>query len=414
MNQTIFFSWQSDRPIKEGRLLVQKALEMAAARIAKDWEVEQAARNELVVDSDTRGVPGSPPIFQTILRKIDQASVFVSDLTFCGSRVGGRPTPNPNVLIEYGWALKSLEYLRVVAVMNEAYGQPAAESLPFDLAQLRFPITYNLPEGAGDGERRAVRQQLSERLETALRTIFESQDLKTKLKSEPQLPKFVRREPLEGRARFRSADKPLGFVRDSIAQMIGTPKMNPIPLLAGAAQWVRIMPTYAPGREWMVQDLKQLGLKIAVVPLILKSGGINISFLQDEDGCGYWPVYADDKAYAIAYMFKTGELWMIDASLARTSTYLELDEERFAKTVEQSALILDGLGCTRPYSWIVGLEGIRNRQLFRSDKPNRMFGQSMADVIEQEGILNAGDSAAEKLRPFFEKVFDSCGYPRPT
>jgi hypothetical protein len=38
-----------------------------------------------------------------------------------GKHLDGEPIPNPNVLIEYGWALKSLGYKRIVAVMNEAH-----------------------------------------------------------------------------------------------------------------------------------------------------------------------------------------------------------------------------------------------------------------------------------------------------
>jgi hypothetical protein len=34
----------------------------------------------------------------------------VADLTPVATRLDGRPSPNPNVMIEYGWALKHLEY----------------------------------------------------------------------------------------------------------------------------------------------------------------------------------------------------------------------------------------------------------------------------------------------------------------
>src|SRR6476469_6518137 len=143
MSRTVFFSWQSDRSTKEGRNLIEKALENAVARIAADITVEEAVREGLKLDKDTKGVPGSPPIFETILNKIDGASVFVADLTFCGSRCTGKPTPNPNVLIEYGWALKALGHHQVIAVMNTSHGAPTPESMPFELAHIRFPITYH-------------------------------------------------------------------------------------------------------------------------------------------------------------------------------------------------------------------------------------------------------------------------------
>jgi hypothetical protein len=145
MPNTIFFSWQADTNTRSGRNFIQKALERAASRISDDTEVEDAVREELTVDRDTIGVAGSPPIVETIFRKIDQAALFVPDLTFTGKRLDGRPTPNPNVLIEYGWALKSLSHSRIVPVMNTAYGEPVADAMPFNMRHLRNPIPYHCP-----------------------------------------------------------------------------------------------------------------------------------------------------------------------------------------------------------------------------------------------------------------------------
>jgi hypothetical protein len=102
MTSTVFFSWQADTVPIIGRNVIERALERAIARIGRDTEIEEAVR-ELAIDKDTQDVPGSPPIVETIFKKIDQAAVFVPDLTFVGKRLDGRPTPNPNVLIEYGW-----------------------------------------------------------------------------------------------------------------------------------------------------------------------------------------------------------------------------------------------------------------------------------------------------------------------
>jgi hypothetical protein len=124
MSKTVFFSWQSDRPTREGRNLIERALEAAVSRMADDAAVEEAVREGLTLDKDMKGVPGSPPLFDTILKKIEGATVFVPDLTFVGTRSNGEPTPNLNVLIEYGWALRHLGHHRIVAVMNEAHGGP--------------------------------------------------------------------------------------------------------------------------------------------------------------------------------------------------------------------------------------------------------------------------------------------------
>ena len=210
MTASVFFSWQSDTATREGRNFVRRALDQAVAKIATDVEVDQAVREGLAVDSDTQGVSGSPPITETILRKIDAAAVFVPDLTFCGKRWDGRPTPNPNVLIEYGWALKTMGYRRIVAVMNTAHGRPTADDMPFDLRHHRYPICYDLPVDA-DQERRTVeRNKLAAALESALRAVFDSPDYKASLRPVLPPPPFPQKQPQNGLARFRKKGEAIG------------------------------------------------------------------------------------------------------------------------------------------------------------------------------------------------------------
>jgi hypothetical protein len=106
MTETVFFSWQADTPTRVGRNFINEALEDVCRSIASDTSVDEALR-DMTVDSDTQNVAGQPPIVDTIFKKIDLSRLFVGDMTFVGPRIAGRPTPNPNVLIEYGWALKS-------------------------------------------------------------------------------------------------------------------------------------------------------------------------------------------------------------------------------------------------------------------------------------------------------------------
>jgi hypothetical protein len=171
MPNTVFFSWQADTPTREGRNFIARALETAVKRLVADTAIESAVR-ELIVDSDTQNIGGQPPIVETIFRKIDAASVFVPDLTFVGTRRDGRPTPNPNVLIEYGWALKSLTYYLIIPVMNTAFGEPTAETMPFNVAHLRRPICFHCAADLNDGERKAVRDKLAKDLEAAIRTVL--------------------------------------------------------------------------------------------------------------------------------------------------------------------------------------------------------------------------------------------------
>jgi hypothetical protein len=106
MPHHIFFSWQSDTDNRVGRGFVQWALDRAIRAINADANIDPADR-ELQADRDTMNVPGMPPLADTIFDKIDRAAAFLSDLTHVATRANGERSPNPNVLLEHGYALKS-------------------------------------------------------------------------------------------------------------------------------------------------------------------------------------------------------------------------------------------------------------------------------------------------------------------
>lgn len=160
MPQTIFFSWQLDTVPLVGRNLIERGLKLALARIEADTELKKAAR-EFEVDRDTQGVAGTPPIVDTIFKKIDAAAVFLPELAFVGTRIDGGPAPNPNVLIEYGWALKShtqpndagdehglrQAYCRKHAVRHAALTEPDPLSLSFRRKRGRAAPSTRKPRG---------------------------------------------------------------------------------------------------------------------------------------------------------------------------------------------------------------------------------------------------------------------------
>lgn len=157
--QIIFYSWQSDLPNSCNRGFIQQALENVASTIRSDKSVEV----EPVVDRDTQGVPGAPDIASTIFAKIAAADIFVADVSITG-KDKKRSTPNPNVLIELGYALKALGPERVLLVFNSAMGK--IEELPFDL-RMRRVLSYEMLEEAD--RRSPERKNLEKQLETAIR-----------------------------------------------------------------------------------------------------------------------------------------------------------------------------------------------------------------------------------------------------
>jgi hypothetical protein len=171
MPHHIFFSWQSDTRNRVGRSFIETCLGRAIGELQADADVDPADR-DIAIDRDTLDVPGSPPILETIFGKIDRAAVFLSDLTYVAERAGGGRTPNPNVCIEHGYALKALSWRRVIAVMNTAMGHPDDHELPFDVRHTRRPIFFDLPEAADGVARREISNALVRQLKAALGAIF--------------------------------------------------------------------------------------------------------------------------------------------------------------------------------------------------------------------------------------------------
>jgi hypothetical protein len=151
MARKIFYSWQATLPNATNRGFILAALEAACAVVGQDLSVDERPE----VDRDTQGVPGAPDIAHTIFAKIDAADAFVCDVSIVTSGEGqAKPCPNPNVLIELGYAIKSLGWSRIILVMNTAMGGP--ELLPFDLKTKRV-TTYEMavenPERAPERKR---------------------------------------------------------------------------------------------------------------------------------------------------------------------------------------------------------------------------------------------------------------------
>jgi hypothetical protein len=172
----VFYSWQNDRPTNRNRYFIRDATEVAIKRLASDLVFEHSPR----LDHDTLDVSGSPEIVGTIINKIRTSAVFLADLTFVGSSGGEegvdkpRLLPNPNVLLELGYAAATLGWGRIINVMNTFYGD--AEQLPFDLKHRRWPIRYNLgPDQGGLTEQRiTLAGSISQALSLAANEDYES------------------------------------------------------------------------------------------------------------------------------------------------------------------------------------------------------------------------------------------------
>lgn len=164
MNYTVFYSWQSDLENRYNRSFIQDVLDKATKALSNDEKFSLDA----VVDRDTFGMPGSPSIVESITGKIAKSDVFVCDISIINLSSTGRPTPNPNVLYELGFASAILGWERIIMIQNTAFGN--IEKLPFDLRGRRI-LQYHLDntiEGKAD-EKNKLKKQLTDVFQGALK-----------------------------------------------------------------------------------------------------------------------------------------------------------------------------------------------------------------------------------------------------
>ncbi len=165
MKKTVFYSWQSDLSGATNRNLIESALKEAAKQIILDDSVDV----EPVIDRDTQGSAGAPDISTTIFKKISDADLFVADISFV-AKSKKRSLPNPNVLIELGYALNAKGHESLILVFNLAYGK--LESLPFDLKTRRV-LTYTAKEE--DTDRSQTKAELVKDFKAAMVAGFSNQ-----------------------------------------------------------------------------------------------------------------------------------------------------------------------------------------------------------------------------------------------
>ena len=415
MPTTVFYSWQSDRPEKDCRYFIEDAIKAALKALARDAELQNALREPVTFDKDTMDEPGFVKIFETILEKIEKATVFVTDLTFVATRPKGEPTPNPNVLIEYGYALKAFGEKgtrRVIAVMNIAYGEPTRENMPFDLLGRRNAVTYNLPGDADSDTRSARRKELIDDLTKALRVFFASDFYRDTQPKPPAPPLRELRRPKFGEARFRTPTEAIGTFQDMESQFLGTPQPKGYFLNDGPAMWLRVTTNLAPLTTLNITELNRRIGALGTFPLSAL-GGAN-AIISSSDGCGICLSTNTEKTPNLVFVFKDGEVWAINTfSLQNRQQLIILDEPIWARSLQAAAEFLNAAGFPGPYRWIAGMEGVNGRYFMPKDALQRKFGPCLSDIPQKEGIFNLEDDPAKALEPFFELVWDQCQVERP-
>jgi len=132
----VFYSWQSDLPSSRNWAFIQECIEASISDVSSEGIQLIPA-----LDRDTQGEPGAPDIADTIFEKIDNCDMFICDVSIIAGTGTSKASPNPNVMLELGYAAKRLGWERITNVFNSAYGR--IEELPFDLRKRRV-VKYTL------------------------------------------------------------------------------------------------------------------------------------------------------------------------------------------------------------------------------------------------------------------------------
>lgn len=430
MPAKVFFSWQSDTLDINGKQFIEDALKQAIQALSKsqkvdedievdepnrqhsdeeviEEQVEDAIDEEIEFDKDTKDDTGSPPIFERVRDKIDNCALIVSDLTCIAERKNRQIIPNPNVLIEYGYAYKKLTWRRIVQVMNIAFGAPTLASMPFDMALHRLPIQYNLPDNATEKERAKELKKLSNTLKRAISNVLTSPEYRESRPKPPAPPPVKYREPLDGHSRFRHKSEPLGLESPSYSAILETPSL-PIFMAHGAAVWFRLAPQFPLGKQFKISELKDYFLELVRFPIFGSTG--NSKIIRGPDGIGCCHGTDGQTTTIVSYLFTDGEIWTVDGfSLQLMPDLISIDRRRLEMSLKMSAVLLNKLSIPFPFRMVIGIEGIGLRRLAFDDQFPRKSEPCALDPIEKEGIVRTESDISELFQDFLDELYEQCG-----
>ena len=399
---TIFYAWQSDTPDVVNRGFIRGAIEKAIDFVNQAVSIDDA----LDLDQDTQGVPGSPPLVETLLKKINDCTVFIGDLTLVATvdaTDSAKRLPNANVLIELGYSLARHGSDRLLGVMNTHFGSP--EELPFDLVHRRYPILYSLSPDAGSDERNAVREKLIAAIVTEIRLILREEpsgsrktlDRVTQLESESS--SFVANERL-----LRAGEQEIFWLNQPQAFLRVVPTK---PLAVRSSVQLRgLARNFAPP----LRPLATARYDVQLVDARVDDGYVVACLLKQDAG-------KQRRANCVTKVFSDGQIWGVDQRLLR-----ENEKHGGARVIPSQALRNEFESSLRhylkfysesleggfPVHMVAGLEFIEGMPLVlngdRLSEPSIRYR-----VVHATEIRSADVTADEILRPFYKKLWDACG-----
>lgn len=154
---TIFYCWQSDLPaINE---MVENELKAQAYLLQEELDIP------IIIDRDTRSDAGLSSVADSVFKKIDSADIFLCDISPVTSlevkdpsgAIKSKLMPNSNVMLELGYAMRSMHYKRIIAVSNLTNFTGKRGNLPFDIIHKKHvPFTSRKDLKLGSELRKSI------------------------------------------------------------------------------------------------------------------------------------------------------------------------------------------------------------------------------------------------------------------
>lgn len=429
MARTVFYSWQSDTDENTNHYFIRDAIKDALAEINKALPEEQRFR----IDHDTRDVPGTPDIYATILKKIEECSIFMADVSFVGKSPGRvkkdgtsvpeKFLPNSNVLIELGYAMKKVGPERHVNILNVAFG--GADHLPFDLRGKRRPIMYRLSPDDPPEVYKEQKKNLVSEFVTAIRLVLKSNVLESPESST---------EPPTLAPRTASTTRPSIFYDEQgVFGMVDQHPFRPelkLTVEKNANMYLRVIPLTRQDPMTMHKCM-EAARKSGLVPMLNEGARSGFSFAKNEYGVAAVCTEGDGgKVFALSQIFKaTREIWGIDAFTILPQSRIprpydavgcipDVFETVFLRTLDNFLMVAKNhLMVEPPLEFIAGIEGAKG---FKMVLPYRTitgvpFAGSISEdhVFYAEKLYDFGEDLESLLLPFFERVWEESALERP-
>ncbi len=405
----IFWSWQSDTPGKTGRHFIREVLEDALKQLKVEDELDEPERDDLHLDHDRKGVPGSPDLAQAILEKIRNSAVFIADVTPIGKTDEDKSLINSNVAIELGYALSFVKNEGLLMVLNEAYGN--RKSLPFDLSHKGGPIIFNLPADSNKEQITKVRAPLVGVFKSALRECLNAK--RGSIESTLQNP-HVEIPRIGSCAEYFEPDEVL--VKSNMMGVVD----DAIHYGSRALIYLRVIPKEAMEhlREVEISDLIY-NFKVRPLPSNRaceashkrnKHGGLTFSFIV-EDG--------SISLLASTQIFRNRELWGINSTLLSRGKHIPSNAYERVLSVGLRNYVNyaeELLGYKCPFIVEAGAAGVEGfRMAMSPDYFDRYWGPiTLPEICLRHELIDTKQESIDSiLLKIFEDFFDATGTPRP-